>query len=131
MSHFSQRDHSSVYKVEERTSSIKPHVTELDRKSLADFNSVITMQQTCLDPDTGERVMGDSIAYLARVNRKEKFIADDKGQMSLSNYKIYLAPSAEISFKSKIQIGEVSYTIKQIEEKRHFNNSISHYVVYC
>lgn len=83
-----------------------------------------------IDPDTGDKVLGDFIMYPARVIREFKEIRDYKGEKTISAIKIYLTSEAEVSTKSMIQIGEETYSVMNFEEKRHLDGSISHFVVY-
>lgn len=83
-----------------------------------------------IDPDTGDKVLGDFIMYPARVIREFKEIRDYKGEKTISAIKIYVSPLAVLTTKSKVQIGEETYSIVNLEEKRHLDGSISHFVVY-
>lgn len=83
-----------------------------------------------IDPDTGDKVLGDFITYPARVIREFKEIRDYNGDKTISAIKIYVSNEAKLTTKSMIQLGEETYSIINLAEKRHLDGTISHFEVY-
>lgn len=86
-----------------------------------------------IDPDTGDKIMGDLTNVPARVLNSFKEIRTFKGERTISAIKIYMSEKAQdalMAQKSKVIIGEKDYTILNFEEKKHLNGTVSHYIVY-
>lgn len=94
-------------------------------------DTVLIVSGTSIDEDTGETVVGAAVSSLARVLHTTKLIRNFQGEQVVSAIKIYLPATTSISNKSSIQIGEKCYRIMALEEKKHLNGLVSHYVIYC
>lgn len=94
-------------------------------------DTVLIASGTSIDPDTGETVVGAAVSSKARVLYQSKLIRNLQGEQVVSAIKIYLPATTSINHKSSIYIGEKCYSIMALEEKKHLNGLVSHYVIYC
>lgn len=86
---------------------------------------------TTYDEDTGEAILGDDFSVPARILYESHMVRNKQGEEVVTAIKIYLPSNTSIDENSVLKIGEKQYNITSLEQKKHLNGRISHYVIYC